>query len=714
MDCGAACLQMVTKFHGKYFSLDYLRELTYVNRDGVSLLGISEAAEQIGLKTLAAAIPYDRMATDVPLPAIAHWDNNHFVTVFEANSRFVWVGDPATRLKKLSKQEFLSHWASRSNNSGVLLFLETTPKFEQGEGSKEKQGLEYLYYYILKYKSQLLQVLLGVVAAIIIQAIFPFLIQSLIDVGVENKQRNFIWLVLVAQLILFFTRFLVEWFRGLLVLHIGIRVNLHLVSDFMMKLTRMPLKYFDAHYEADVLQRIYDNDRVERLLTSQSIHALFSLVSIVVFGIILAIFSFKIFAIFSIGVIVYGLWMYYCYHNRKKMQDRRFEYAIDSHNALSQLVKGMKDIKLHNLAKSKRWTWESARAKLYNTQTKFFELNQRQRLIASLINESKNIFITIVAAYAVVNNEFSLGVLVAILYIIGQLNGPMEQLVQFFTMYQEAKISIERMNEIHLREEEEDLMNKLDVLPFDKDIAFEKVSFRYNGPNSPIVLKEINFKIPYGKTTAIVGTSGSGKSTILKLLLGFYPPTDGAITVGDVKLDNIQSNLWRRHCSAVLQDSHIFSDTIENNIALAEEGQGNTHRILEAATLANIHRFIDKKLPLSYKTQIGQNGTGLSQGQKQSILIARAIYKDFDYLFLDEATNALDSYSEMMVMENILERFHGKTFVIIAHRLNTIINADNIIVLEEGEVIEQGTHQELYHAGGRYSQMIRNQMELSV
>ena len=714
MDCGAACLQMVAKFHGKYFSLDYLRELTYVNRDGVSLLGISDAAEQIGLKTLAAAIPFERMAKDIPLPAIAHWDNNHFVTVFEANNKYVWVGDPASRLKKISKQEFLDHWATRPNNSGVLLLLETTPEFSLEKGKKEQGGLSYIYHHVLKYKKQLLQVLLGVFAAGIIQAIFPFLIQSLIDVGVENKQRSFIGLVLIAQLVLFLTRFLVEWFRGLLVLHIGIRVNLNLVSDFMRKLTRMPLKFFDAHYEGDLLQRVYDNDRVERLITSHSIHALFSIVSIFIFGLILAIFSLRIFGIFAMGGILYGLWMYYCYHSRRRMQDRRFEYAIENHNALSQLVKGMKDIKLHNLEKHKRWSWESARAKLYNTQLEFFELNQRQRLIASFIDETKNILITVVAAYGVVNNELTLGVLVAILFIIGQLNGPMERIVQFLTMYQEAKISIDRMNEIHLREEEEDPYNKLDVLPFDRDIAFEKVSFRYNGPNSPLVLKEVDFKIPFGQTTAIVGSSGSGKSTLLKLMLGFYPPTEGAITIGDVSLDNIQGPLWRDHCSAVLQDGHIFSDSIENNIALSEEGQVDTHRILKATQLANIHRFIDKKLPRSYKTPIGQNGTGLSQGQKQGILIARALYKKFDYLFLDEATNSLDPYNEMIVMENIQDNFRGKTIVIIAHRLNTIINADNIIVIEEGEVIEQGTHQELYQAGGRYSQMVRNQMELSV
>ena len=380
---------------------------------------------------------------------------------------------------------------------------------------------------------------------------------------------------------------------------------------------------------------------------------------------------------------------------------------------MSQLIMGMKEIKLHNLERDRRWFWEDARAKLYNIQTEFLELNQQQMMVANLINEAKNILIIVVAAYAVVNNEFSLGVLVAILFIIGQLNSPMEQIVQFITMLQEARTSIDRMKEIHSRKGEEDSLNKLNVLPHGKDLALEGVNFRYNGPNSPMVLKDINIDIPHGKVTAIVGSSGSGKSTILKLILGFYPPSKGVVTIGDVNIGNIQSKVWRTRCSAVLQDGHIFSDTIERNIALEEKEQLDRRRMIWAAQIANIHHYIDKKLPLGYKTIIGQNGTGLSEGQKQGILIARAFYKDFDYLFLDEATNALDPYNEMMVMENILDHCRDKTVVIIAHRLNTIMNADNIIVLEEGEIVEQGTHHELYNLGERYFQMIRNQIELS-
>ncbi len=715
MDCGAACLRMVAKYHGQYYSLDYLRELTYLNRNGVSLLGISDAAEQIGLKTLAASVPYDRLADDMPLPAIAHWDNNHFVVVYEATDTHVMVGNPATRLEKITKEKFIKHWAVPQQfglDSGVLLMLETTSDFDREEGEEESSGLGYLFDRVKKYRALLLQLGLGVFLVSILQGISPFLIQSLIDVGVDNKQLSFIWLVLIAQMVLFITRLAAEWFRGLIVVHIGVRVNLNLMSDFILKLTRMPLRFFDSHFVGDLLQRISDNERIERFLTSYAIHAIFSVASFVVFGIILLIYSLKIFLIFSVGVTLYILWLYYCMGRRRNLDAKRFEHATANQSALVQMISGMKDIKLHNAERQKRWNWEGVQSKLYITRTEFLKINQQQRVGASLITETQNILITVIAASAVINHEFSIGVLVAIQYIIGQLNGPVEQLVQFAIMSEDARISVQRMNEIHSRDLEEDSINKLDVLPDYGDLELKDVSFNYNGPNSPEVLKQINLVIPEGQTTAIVGSSGSGKSTLLKLLLGFYPPTKGAITVGDVDLKNIQDRFWRDHCSAVLQDGYIFSDTIARNIALGDGEKIDKRKLLRAARIANIHSFIEQ-LPMTYNTIIGNHGGGLSEGQKQGILIARAIYKDFKYLFLDEATNALDSYNEMLVMDNIQDTFTDKTIVIIAHRLNTVVNADNIIVVEDGEIIEQGTHQDLYMRRNHYFQLVRNQMELS-
>lgn len=715
MDCGAACLRMIAKHHGRYYSLDYLRELTYLNRNGVSLLGISDAAEQIGLKTLAASVPYERLSKDVPLPAIAHWDNNHFVVIYEVNATHVVVGNPATKLEKITKQEFIDHWADPHRfgpESGVLLMLEKTSDFDKKEGEVETSGLGHLVGHLKRHKNLLLQLLLGVFLVSIIQGIFPFLIQSLIDIGVDNKQLNFVWLVLLAQMVLFITRLSVEWFRGLIVLHVGVRINLNLMSDFIMKLTRMPLRYFDSHFVGDLLQRISDNERIERFISSYAIHALFSLTNFIVFGIILWIFNVRIFLIFLLGFSLYITWLFYCMRKRQSMDGKRFEYAIANQNALVQMISGMKDIKLHNVERQKRWDWEGIQAKLYNIRTDFLQINQQQRVGASLITETQNIIITVIAASAVINHEFSLGVLVAIQYILGQLNGPAEQLVQFVIMAEDARISVLRMNEIHQRELEEDTTNKLDVLPDNGDLQLNDVSFHYNGPNSPEVLKKVNILIPKGQTTAIVGSSGSGKSTLLKLLLGFYPPTEGSITIGDIDLNNIQGQFWRDHCSAVLQDGYIFSDTIARNIALGDGDNIDKKKLLRSAKIANIDRFIGK-LPLNYNTVIGESGGGLSQGQKQRVLIARAIYKGFDYLFLDEATNSLDAYNEMLVMDNIQDTFQNKTIVIIAHRLNTVVNADNIIVLEDGEIIEQGTHQELYRQRNHYFQLVRNQMELS-
>ncbi len=715
MDCGAACLRMVAKYHGQYYSLDYLRELTYLNRNGVSLLGISDAAEQIGLKTLAASVPYDRLADDMPLPAIAHWDNNHFVVVYEATDTHVMVGNPATRLEKITKEDFIKHWAvpqQFGTDSGVLLMLETTPDFDREDGEEESSGLGYLFDRVKKYRALLLQLGLGVFLVSILQGIFPFLIQSLIDIGVDNKQLDFIWLVLIAQMVLFVTRLAAEWFRGIIVVHIGVRVNLNLMSDFILKLTRMPLRFFDSHFVGDLLQRISDNERIERFLTSYAIHAIFSVANFAVFGLVLLIYSVKIFLIFLVGVTLYVCWLYYCMGKRRNLDAKRFEHATANQSALVQMISGMKDIKLHNAERRKRWDWERVQSKLYVTRTEFLKINQQQRVGASLITETQNILITVVAASAVVNHEFSIGVLVAIQYIIGQLNGPVEQLVQFAIMSEDARISVQRMNEIHRRDLEEDSINKLDVLPDYGDLELKDVSFNYNGPNSPEILKQVNLLIPEGQTTAIVGSSGSGKSTLLKLLLGFYPPTKGTITVGDVDLKNIQGRFWRDHCSAVLQDGYIFSDTIARNIALADGEKIDKKKLLRAARIANVHSFIEQ-LPMTYNTIIGNHGGGLSEGQKQGILIARAIYKDFKYLFLDEATNSLDSYNEMLVMDNIQDVFNDRTIVIIAHRLNTVVNADNIIVVEGGEIIEQGTHQELYMRRNHYFQLVRNQMELS-
>ena len=715
MDCGAACLRMIAKYHGQSYPLSYLKEITYLDREGVSLLGISSAAERIGLKTLAAPVPFQRLTEDIPLPAIAHWEDNHFVVVYKVTKKHVWIGDPATELRKISKDEFLTAWARDylpEQNAGILLLLEPTPDFDtHQEEFLERHGFYYFLAHLKKYKGLIFQLILGVFLVSIFQVILPFLMQALIDVGVHIEDIGFIYLVLLAQLILIISQTVVETLRNYIVLHIGIRVNINLMSEFLRKLMQLPIKFFDTHIVGDLLQRIYDNQRIEQFLTSSTLLAFFSIVNFIVFGFVLFVYSLKIFLIFLIGTALYVAWIAFCLINRKTLDYRRFEYATKNQNALVQLIAGMQEIKLHNAEMQKRWVWESIQAKMYKISKQFLAINQRQRVGTTLINDTKNIIITVVAAQAVIRGEMTLGMLVAIQYIIGQLNGPVEQLIGFVRMAQDARISIERMNEIHQREEIEDLKNKLNVLPETGDLELDNVSFRYNGPSSPIVLKNVSFKIPEGQTTAIVGTSGSGKTTLLKLLLGFYPPMEGMIRLGEVNLSNIHGQLWRDQCAAVLQDGYIFSDTIANNIAFGQDTI-NQSRLLQAAQVANIQSYIDS-LPLGFHTKIGQDGSGISEGEKQRILIARAVYKNPKYLFLDEATNPLDTYNEMLIMENLEEFFRGKTLVIIAQRLSTISNANNIIVLEQGEVVEQGSHDQLLHLRGAYYQLVKNQTELS-
>lgn len=714
MDCGATCLRMIAKYYGRMYSLQQLRELTHVDREGVSLIGISDAAEALGMHTLGVKIGYDRLVEDIPLPCVAHWRQNHFIVVYKVTKKHVWVADPASGKYKITKEEFLQGWISDKDEGedvGVLLLMETTPEFFDREGEKtDRSKMSFLLKYISKYKSLLGQMALGLFFGSIIQLAFPFLMQVIVDVGIINQKINFIKLILLAQLVLFASQTAIEFIRGWILLHIGVRVNVNLISDFLIKMMKLPIRFFDTKMTGDLLQRIYDNQRVEQFLTSASLITIFSFFNFVIFGFVLAWYDIAIFGIFVGASVLYVLWIIYFLKKRKELDYRRFDQMAENQSNLIQLIGGMKEIKLHNAEKQKRWKWERIQAKLFRVSEDYLAVDQWQRSGASFINESKNILITFVAAKAVIDGTMTLGMMLAVQYIIGQLNGPIEQMVSFIRSWQDASISLERMNEIHSRDDEEVLAEKINILPENRDLKLKEVYFQYGGPHSPMILKNIDLHIPEGKTTAIVGTSGSGKTTILKMLLNFYPPTQGSVRLGDLSLTNLQNKLWREKIGVVVQDGYIFSESIAKNIALGDE-YIDKRKLLRATRVANIQSFIES-LPLGYNTKIGDDGVGLSQGQKQRILIARAVYKDPEYIFFDEATNALDAYNEMVIMDNLEEFFRGKTVVVVAHRLSTVKNADNIVVLEAGEIIEQGTHEELTNLRGAYYYLVKNQLEL--
>jgi ATP-binding cassette subfamily B protein len=714
-DCGASCLRMVARHHGRHYPLEYLREQTYLDREGVSLMGLSDAAEKIGLRSLGVKTTFSRLKDDLPLPCIAHWRQNHFVVVYHIGNGKVHIADPAIGKLRLSEQDFRDGWISDVSNyepQGVLLLLETTPEFYEREGEKlSRTGFSFLWSYLKRHKKLIWQLGLGLLLGSIIQLVLPFLMQALVDKGVQLNDTNFIYLILAAQGMLFFSQVAVEFLRGWILLHIGTRVNINLVSDFLIKLMRLPMSFFDAKMTGDLLQRIYDNERIERFLTSSSLVTLFSVVSLVVFGVVLLFYSTLIFVVFFVAAILYFGWVILFLQRRRTLDYRRFEQMAENQTTLIQMVNGMQEIKLHNAEKQKRWAWERIQARLFRVNVRYLATDQLQRAGAAFINEGKNIIISVIAAQAVINGQMTLGMMLAVQFIIGHMNAPLESLVQFILAAQEAQISLERMDEIQRRPEEEDSeLQKVNVLPSNGDIVIEDMSFRYGGPHDPQVLKKIDFTIPEGKTTAIVGTSGSGKTTLVKLLLNFYQPTEGSIRLGDIPLSNIYNRLWRNSCGVVMQDGFIFFDTIANNIALGEE-YIDRRKLLYATKIANIQNYIES-LPLGYNTKIGQDGVGLSQGQRQRLLIARAVYKNPDYFFFDEATNALDAYNEKVIMHNLEHVFRHKTVIIVAHRLSTVRHADNIIVLENGELVEQGTHEELTQLRGQYYNLVKNQLEL--
>ncbi|MEA3494709.1 MAG: peptidase domain-containing ABC transporter [Bacteroidota bacterium] len=715
MDCGPACLRMISKFYGKTYSLKSLRKKSYITRQGVSMLGVSDAAESIGMRTTGVRITFEQLKEHAKLPCIVHWKQNHFVVVSRIKRGKVYVADPAVDNIKYSEKEFLDGWLSTEKDGakkGLCLLVEPAPDFYKQQDEKiNKTNFRFLFSYLKPYKRYIFQLVIGMFFGSVILLIFPFLTQAIVDIGINNRNLAFITLVLIAQLVLFVSRTSVDFIRGWILLHISTRVNISLISDFLIKLMRLPIGFFEIKKIGDLLTRINDHKRIESFLTTSTLNILFSFVNLIVFGIVLAIYSLKIFVIFLIGSILYIIWVYIFLKRRRELDNRRFIQLSENQSNLIQLITGMQEIKLNNCEKQKRWDWENIQAKLFRINVKSLSLNQYQKAGASLINESKNIIITFLAALAVTNGEMTLGMMLAVQFIIGQLNAPLNQIILLLNKTQDAKISLERLGEIHeQKDEESNAEGKLDNLPENKMLEITDLNFQYEGPYSENVLKNINIKIPEKKVTAIVGTSGSGKTTLIKLLLGFYKPTKGEIRIGNIQLSNFNERIWRDKCGVVMQDGFIFSDTINNNIAINDENFDDKS-FIDSVRIANVNDFV-KNLPLSYNTKIGVDGHGLSQGQKQRILIARAVYKNPEFLFFDEATNSLDANNERLIMNSLKDFYKGRTVVVVAHRLSTVMNADQILVLEKGEVVEKGTHNELIQKKAFYYNLVKDQLKL--
>ncbi|GAB2969673.1 peptidase domain-containing ABC transporter [Hymenobacter coalescens] len=722
MDCGPTCLRMVTKFHGRSYPIDYLREKSNITRSGASLGGLAEAAEGVGMSTLALHSTLDMLREDIPLPCIAYWRGRHYVVVYKVTPTKIYVADPAFGRVTYTPEQFLQGWLPprtkvTPDSEGLVLVLEPTPAFYEGdeEGlAKPRQGLSFLWPYLRPFRKYFYQLLLSLVVGGALQLIFPFLMQALVDNGINTQNLHFVNLILLAQLTLFASRTFVEVIRTWLLIHVTSRVNVRLLSSFLLKLLRLPISFFDSKNVGDLMQRIQDHTRIQTFLSVTTLDVVFSTLNLAIFGTILYIFDGKIFLIFLVGSALYVGWVMLFMKRRAELDFLYFDQASGNQSSTLQLINGVQEIKLNNSERRRRQEWEAMQIRLAKLTLKSVSVNQLQTTGANFINEIKNIIITYIAAKSVIDGQISLGAMLSVQYIIGQLNVPITNFLSFSRTYQDARLSIERLVEVHSKEEEEDTREgSLTFLTGDADIHVGPgVSFRYGSRNAPLVLRDLDIVIPAGKVTAIVGASGSGKTTLLKLLLKFYAPTEGRIQAGGVSLSALSTSYWRRQCGIVLQEGYIFADTIARNISESDsDGRIDPARLLEAARIANILEFVEA-LPNGFNTRIGASGMALSGGQKQRILIARAVYKNPTFLFFDEATSALDANNERVIMQNLQEFYHGRTVVIVAHRLSTVRHADQLLVLHQGQVVERGTHDTLTATQGEYYRLVKNQLEL--
>lgn len=716
MQCGVSCLAMICRYYRRNYSLEYLDGFCHANIAGVSMLGIAEGAQSVGLDVMTVAASTDELK-EIVLPCILHWHQNHFVVLYgiSKNGKYYRVADPGKGLITYTRRELESHWISSvidGDSTGTVMQLTPGKNFYDNdcESTIQKRSFRFLFGYLKEYRKYFIQIILGLLLSCLLQLIMPFLTQSIVDIGIKYKYIGFIWLVLLGELMIVIGRTATDFIRRWLLLHISMRINISLVSDFFIKLLKLPMAFFDTKLMGDLLQRIGDHSRVQNFLTGQVLNVVFTFLSFVIFGVVLFIYDKIIFAIFAGGSVCYGLWISSFLRKRKVLDYELFELQAINQNKTYQFITSMQEIKLQDCERRRRWEWEDAQADLFRVQMKSLKLQQTQEAGSIFINEVKNILITVFAATAVINGQITLGTMLAIQYIVGQLNAPVEQFMSFIYSLQDVKISLERINEIHEGKNEESTESQVKSFNSEKSVRIEHVDFKYDPHALKKTLEDVSFNIPEGKVTAIVGASGSGKTTLIKLMLGYYPVMSGSIFIAGRNINEYNLKWWRRHCGVVMQDGVIFSESIARNIAV-DDGDIDVARLEQAANIANIHNYV-MGLPLKYNTLIGRDGIGLSQGQKQRILIARAVYKNPDFIFLDEATNALDAKNERVIVENLYEFYKGRTVVVVAHRLSTVRNADQIIVVDGGKIVEIGNHSSLIGRRGAYYHLVKNQLEL--